>query len=574
MGKKVRKVKLPIGIENFEKIRSAGFYYVDKTGLISDFLDGWGEVNLFTRPRRFGKSLNMSMFQYFFEIGCNKALFDGLEIAEETELCEEYMGKFPVISISLKGVNGASYATARSLMCFAIGEEALRFYHLLDSPLLTEQEKDMYLKLIRVDPDKPDFFDMSDDVLMGSLRILSSLLEKHYGKKVIILIDEYDVPLAKANEQGYYDEMVLLVRNMFEQALKTNKSLYLAILTGCLRVSKESIFTGLNNIKIYSIMDSECDSYFGFTDDEVREMLEYYDLSDKFHVIKEWYDGYCFGDSDVYCPWDVISYVGKLRVKRTAPPRDFWSNTSSNDVVRRFLEMAGSDTRAEIERLIAGETVTKAVSDELTYKNLYHDVENVWSILFTTGYLTRRGDVDEEGNLCQLAIPNKEVHNLFMKQIRDWVQVKAREDQFRLNEFCEAFKAADAETVERLFSEYLNETISIRDTAIRKDLKENFYHGFLLGLLRSRVDWKVLSNRESGDGYADIVIEYFPERLGIVVEIKYPDEGKLDTGCADAMKQIAEKGYDKQPRLDGMKKIIKCAFACRVKECKVVFEEA
>lgn len=572
MEKERRRKKLPVGIEDFADICSAGFYYVDKTGLIRDLLTSWGKVNLFTRPRRFGKSLNMSMLRYFFEIGSDRTLFDGLEISGETDLCEEYMGKFPVVSVSLKGVNGADYETARALMCAVIGNEAMRFQFLLEDDKLTDREKQQYEQLINVDMSGKESFAMSDSVLMGSLKTLSVLLWKHYGRKAIILIDEYDVPLAKASGQGYYDEMVLLIRNMFEQALKTNEGLHFAVLTGCLRVSKESIFTGLNNPNVFSITDPECDSYFGFTDVEVKEMLEYYGLSEKYDVIREWYDGYRFGDADVYCPWDVISYVNKLRVKPTLPPKDFWSNTSSNDIVRRLLEKASPDMRDDIERLIAGETITKEINEELTYKELYDKAENVWSVLFTTGYLTQRGHSEE--NLRRLAIPNREILNIFMTQIREWVQVKAREDSSRLNVFCEAFRSADAETVQTIFTEYLENTISIRDTAVRKEMKENFYHGFLLGLLRYREDWRVLSNRESGSGYADIVIEIFSEKTGIVIEIKYPDDGNLDAGCSEAMKQIADCGYTDQPRRDGMVKIVKCGIACHVKNCRVVFENA
>ena len=563
--------KLPVGIENFDEICSDGFYYVDKTGLIRDLLDRWGKVNLFTRPRRFGKSLNMSMLKCFFEIGCDRTLFDGLEIAGESDLCEEYMGKFPVISISLKGVNGADYVTARSLMCSVIGEEALRFYDLLmNSEQLNELEKKRYKQLISVDTAGQSVYAISDAVLMGSIKTLSVLLEKHYGRKVIILIDEYDVPLAKANEQGYYDEMVLLIRNIFDQALKTNNSLYFAVLTGCLRVSKESIFTGLNNPKILSITSVRFDEYFGFTDADVKEMLMYYGLSEKYDTIREWYDGYRFGKVDVYCPWDVISYCDELLDDLSIEPKDYWSNTSSNDVVRKFLEQATPDTRDAIECLIAGEVVTKEINEELTYKELYDKIDNVWSVLFTTGYLTQRGKAS--GKVLRLAIPNREIHNIFMTQIRSWMQVKIREDGSKLDAFCEAFRRADAETVETVFSEYLSNTISIRDTAVRKELKENFYHGFLLGLLRYKEDWKVMSNRESGKGYADIVIEIFSEKLAIVIEMKYCDDGDLESGCDEAMRQIEEKRYVEQPYLNGMTRIIKCGIACHVKECKAVFD--
>ena len=565
------KKKLPIGIENFEEIRTEGFYYVDKTALVRDLLGRRGKVNLFTRPRRFGKSLNMGMFKCFFDPGCDKTIFDGLDISGEMSLCEKYMGRFPVISISLKSVNGTDYATARALMCSTVGNEALRFYDILTSDKLTDREKEIYEQLITVDKTGQGIYAMSDAVLMGSLKTLSMLLEKYYGTKVIILIDEYDVPLAKANDHGYYEQMIVLLRGMFEQVLKTNDSLFFAVLTGCLRVSKESIFTGLNNLNVFTITDPECDSYFGFTDDEVKEMLEYYGLSDKFAVIKEWYDGYRFGDADVYCPWDVISYVNKLLVKRTLPPQDYWINTSGNEVVRRLLEGASSATRNEIECLIAGESVRKVVNEELTYKELYDNIENVWSVLFTTGYLIQRGEAVEK--MRRMVIPNKEIHNIFMSQIRKWMQSKAREDGARLNAFCEAFRNADSETVQTIMTEYLNETVSVSDTASRKELKENFYHGFLLGLLRFREDWQVISNREGGRGYADIIVEIFSEKVGIVIEMKYAENGDLDAGCREAVKQIEEKGYAARPRMDGMSKIIKCGIACHVKNCKAVFEE-
>jgi len=565
------KKMLPIGVESFEEIRTDEFYYVDKTAMIRELLRRRGKVNLFTRPRRFGKSLNMSMLKCFFQINGDKTIFDGLDISKERALCERYMGKFPVVSISLKSANGADYETARALMCSIIGNEAMKFYELLDSSKITDEEKKSYRQLITVDTTGQSIYAMSDAVLMGSLKTLSVLLEKHYGSKAVILIDEYDVPLAKADEQGYYDRMVLLIRNMFEQALKTNESLQFAVLTGCLRVSKESIFTGLNNLFVYSITDLEFGDSFGFTDKEVRKMLDYYELSEKYELIKEWYDGYHFGDMDVYCPWDVISYVHKLQVNRTLLPQNYWSNTSGNGVIRKFLENASSETRDEIERLIAGEAVAKVINEELTYKGLYGNTENVWSVLFLTGYLTQRGEA--EGDRCRLVIPNREIHTIFMNQIRGWMQDKARENRERLNTFCEAFRNADGETVQEIFTEYLNETVSVRDTAVRKELKENFYHGFLLGLLRFKEDWKIISNRESGQGYADIVIEIFSEKVGIVIEVKYAENGNLDAGCDKAMQQMKQDGYAAQPYLDGMNRIIMCGIACHVKNCKAVFEE-
>jgi hypothetical protein len=573
MGKRMGKKKLPIGIEAFDEICSEDFYYVDKTGLIRDFLDAWGKVNLFTRPRRFGKSLNMSMFKAFFEIGCDKTLFNGLEIAGETEICNTYMGRFPVISITLKGINGANYTTARSLMCSVIGNEALRFYDLLiNSNQLNEIEKKQYKQLIDVDTSNTESFIMPDSVLMGSLKTLSTLLQKHYGERVIILIDEYDVPLAKANEQNYYEQMVILIRNMLEQVLKTNDSLYFAILTGCLRVSKESIFTGLNNTNIFSIIDEDCDSYFGFTDYEVRELLEYYELIDKYDIIKAWYDGYRFGDSDVYCPWDVISYINKLRRKRTLLPQDYWSNTSGNDVVRYFIEKVDKGlAKSEIEALVAGESVTKDIRMDLTYDHIYDSIDNIWSVLFTTGYLTRRGNSD--GNQYQLAIPNMEIRNIFTEQIMAMFKEDTRQDGEKLQKFCEALKTGNAAEVEHLFEEYLKQTISIRDTFARKPTKENFYHGIMLGILGFKSEWYVKSNREAGDGFGDIIIKIEDKGIGMILEIKYAQNARFSIECENAMKQIENKGYDAEFKNSGYCKIYKYGIACYKKKCKVVFME-
>ena len=573
MGKSIGKKKLPIGIEAFDEICSEGFYYVDKTGLIRDFLDAWGKVNLFTRPRRFGKSLNMSMFKSFFEIGCNKRMFDGLEIAKETELCNIYMGRFPVISITLKGINGADYPTARSLMCSVIGNEALRFYDLfINSDRLNEIEKKQYNQLIKVDTNNAESFIMPDSVLMGSLKTLSALLQKHYGERVVVLIDEYDVPLAKANERNYYENMIILMRNMLEQVLKTNDSLYFAILTGCLRVSKESIFTGLNNTNIFSIIDEDCDSYFGFTDYEVRELLEYYGLSDKYDVMKAWYNGYRFGDSDVYCPWDVVSYINKLRKKRTLPPQDYWSNTSGNDIVRYFIEKVDKGlAKSEIEALVAGEIVTKDIHMELTYDHIYDSIDNIWSVLFTTGYLTQRGNPD--GKCFQLAIPNMEIRNIFTEQIMTMFKEAAKRDGEKLQEFCDALEAGKALEVERLFNEYLKRTISIRDTFVRKPTKENFYHGIMLGILGFKTDWYVKSNREGGNGFGDIIIEIEDKGIGMVIELKYAEDEKLSAECENAMKQIEDMDYATELKDAGYYKIIKYGIACYKKKCKVVSEE-
>lgn len=572
MNTKIKK-KLPIGIESFEKIRIEDFYYIDKTGLIKALLYNWGEVNLFTRPRRFGKSLNMSMLKSFFEINTDKEykknLFEGLDIANDTDLCKTYMGKFPVISISLKGVNGTDFSAARSMMSSIIGNEALRFYFLSESPKLNEKEIKLFNQLTEVDESNREGFIMSDTVLTSSLKILSMLLQKHYEKKVIILIDEYDVPLAKAFDNGYYDEMVMLIRNLFEQVLKTNDSLQFAVLTGCLRVSKESIFTGLNNLKVLSITDVRFDEYFGFTDKEVQDLLKYYELTEFYGIVKDWYDGYRFGNVHIYCPWDVICYCDELRFDPKALPKDYWSNTSSNEAVRHFIENAETNTtKREIERLVEGDIIKKEIRRELTYRELYNNAENIWSVLYTTGYLTQQGEPD--GDIFPLVIPNQEVRKIFTKQITDWFQDTVRKDGAALNAFCEAFEKGDAAEVEKQFNSYLRKTISIRDTFVKKDRKENFYHGILLGLLSFKGNWNVWSNRESGEGYSDILIEIEDKDMGIVVEVKYSDDENLEAVCRQALKQINDKNYPEELQQLGLNHILKFGIACYKKRCKVI----
>lgn len=564
--------KLPVGVENFRDIRTEGFYYIDKTSMIRDLLQSWGKVNLFTRPRRFGKSLNMSMLRSFFEIGCDKTLFDGLEISKETALCDMYMGKFPVVSVSFKSVSGSDYASARTMMISIIGYEALRFQFLQDSDRLTEKEKNVYRQLIQVDSENRGIFAMSDAVLMGSLKTLAMLLEKHYGQKTIILIDEYDVPLAKANEKGYYDQMVGLIRNMFDQALKTNDSLYFAVMTGCLRVAKESIFTGLNNLRILSVTTVKFDEYFGFTDREVRELLKYYGLETAYDAIHDWYDGYRFGNVDVYCPWDVISYCDELIDDPSLAPRDYWSNTSSNEVVKHFIENVGSNlTKREIEELIAGESVTKEIHQELTYNNLYDSIDNIWSVLFMTGYLTQRGKPD--GDIFQLVIPNREIRKIFTGQIMRLFREDTARDGEMLATFCDALKNGDVQEVEKQFAAYLAKTISIRDTFVQKPTKENFYHGILLGILGFKGDWYVKSNRESGEGYSDIQIEIEDEDIGIIIEMKYAEKGAYEAACTEALRQIEEKGYADRLKEEGIQTIFKYGIACYKKKCRVVLEK-
>ena len=557
------KKRLPVGIENFEKIRRDGFYYVDKTDLIKELLENWGEVNLFTRPRRFGKTLNMSMFQCFFEIGCDQSLFDGLRIAEESTLCETYMGKFPVISISLKGIDAADYETARNLMVKVVNEEARRFQFLTESSRLTDTDKMLFGQLLQKE--------MDDETLFCSLRELTELLRKHYEKQVIVLIDEYDVPLAKANELGYYDEMVRLIRGIFGSALKTNHNLYFAMLTGCLRVAKESIFTGVNNFNTFTITDVDFDEYFGFTDAEVKEMLEEYQLGSSYEDVREWYDGYRFGNVDVYCPWDVICYVNKRRTDPALQPQNYWLNTSGNEVVRHFIEALGDGvTRTEMERLIGGEIVQKEIHEEMTYHDLYVDMGNVWSVLFMTGYLTQRGRAD--GNLYNLVIPNREIRNIFTEQIMKMFQEQAEQDGETLGRFCDALEQGNAEEVERCFTGYMRKTVSIRDTFVRKATKENFYHGMLIGLLGFKEGWAVMSNREAGDGFSDIQILIDDAETGIVIEVKYAQNGDLEAECQKALTQMRALHYEEGMRNAGIRKILKYGIACWKKTCKVVVE--
>jgi hypothetical protein len=557
--------KLPVGIENFSEFFSEDFYYVDKTGLIIDLLHHWGKVNLFTRPRRFGKSLNMSMLQTFFDIGCKKELFDELKIAREKELCEEYMGQYPVISISLKDVDGRTFPDACEALKNVIGSEALRFQFLKEDRNISHEEADRYQALIHV---KNGLFTMPDALLKTSLKTLSELLSKHYGRKIILLIDEYDVPLDKALQAGYYDEMVMLIRSLLSNALKTNPHLQFAVLTGCLRVARESIFTGLNNLNVMSITDEYFSDAFGFTEDEVRELLAYYGCEDALDTVKQWYDGYCFGTSHLYCPWDVIKYCQALIKNKRALPQNYWTNTSGNALVRRFIDKATAQTKMEIEQLIAGGSMIKEINLEFTYHELDESIENIWSVLFATGYLTYREQVDE--NRYRLAIPNQEIRNLFVSQIQKWFSDTIQKDTPKLDTFCEAFPAGNAETIECLLNDYLWNTISIRDTAVTKHRKENFYHGVLLGLLSHKENWLVRSNAESGEGYSDILVEVPESRTGVVIELKYAEDGKMEESCQTALDQIEKKQYDAHLLLDGMQTIVRYGIACFRKHCKVV----
>ena len=568
-------LKLPVGIENFEEIRKLGFYYIDKTRLIEQLLQGWGKVTLFTRPRRFGKTLNMSMLKSFFEIGTGKTLFDGLYISGNKELCDEYMGKYPVIFLSFKGVEGLTYDEAFDALVRVIGKEISRVSFLADSDKLTMLEREQYKGLTIIEDGS---FVFSKDKLISSLQLLSQLLYKHYGQKVVILIDEYDVPLDKAFQNGYYKEMVSLIRGLFGQALKTNEFLQFAVLTGCLRVSKESIFTGLNNFEINSIVDIDHDEQFGFTDDEVMKLLSDYDRSERYHDAKEWYDGYHFGNADIYCPWDVINFAKKLVSDPSARPSAFWINSSGNDMVKRFVDKADQTTRDEIEKLVAGGFVEKQLRLDLTYDEIDSTIDNLWSVLFTTGYLTKIGEVkvpDSESYAYKLVIPNKEVREVFILQIQEWFKAVVAKDDDTMKLLSRAILDKDDKQIARQLNIVMSRMISILDTKAPDAMKENFYHGLLLGLLRgSNPDWLIKSNRESGDGFSDILIEPEDPDAGIVIEVKYTKEMKeLDAACEAAITQIKDKRYDETLRDEGRCDILAYGIAFCRKRCRVIGEK-
>ena len=558
------KKRLAIGTEDFEKLRRAGCYYVDKTGLIAELMRSMTEVTLFTRPRRFGKTLNMSMLKCFFEIGGDPALFDGLKISKDAELCEQYMGRFPVFFISLKDVGADSFARAKEQMASVIADAVYPFKFLLNSAVLDDSDKELLRELTNRR--------MDEQMICDSLRILTRLLAKHYGCKAILLIDEYDVPLQKAFYGGYYEEMVQLVRSMFSQALKTNLNLEFAVLTGCLRISRESIFTGMNHLRVLTISDPRFTGYFGFSDAEVREMLEYYEVLDAYDAVKNWYDGYRFGDAEVYCPWDVINYIDLLRTAPRAMPQNFWANSSGNDVVTEFVKRLDASAAArELEQLAAGEAVMKEIRQELTYREMYDSLDNLWSLLYMTGYLTKRGEAEEEK--IPLVIPNMEIRGIFKRQIMDLFKEKVAADGAMVQEFCGALLAGDAGKTEELLGKYLKMTVSIRDTFVRKSLKENFYHGILLGILGYKGDWYVTSNYETGDGYGDILIEPKEGDPGIVIEVKYAHDGDLEKGVRLAMEQINTRHYDAALHERGIRQVLKYGIACFRKECRVALEE-
>ena len=554
----MRQLRLPVGIEDY--------YYVDKTQLIEQVLDRRNKVTLFTRPRRFGKTLNMSMLRYFFEIGTDVKLFEELFIAQNHELCEKYMGKYPVVSISLKSINADSYSKAKAQLIKLVNREGRRVQFLMDSDRLTAVDKALFTALL----DR----EMEEDTLVSSIQELTELLEIHFNQKVIVLIDEYDVPLAKANQNGYYDKMVLLLRNFLENVLKTNESLEFAVLTGCLRIAKESIFTGLNNFKVYSITDADYDEMFGFNDKEVKKMLLTFHQQEKYDEVKEWYDGYRFGNADVYCPWDVVNYCADHLTHPGAVPKNYWLNTSGNEVINRFIDSVDEPqklAKTELERLVSGNVVRKRIDEAITYKELYSTIDNLWSTLFMTGYLTQRGCEDD--GRYRLVIPNREIQNIVTDHILVKFQGEVKKDGQMADAFCHALMEGKANEVETLFTAYMGKTISIRDTFVRKSIKENFYHGILLGILSFKTGWEVASNRESGTGFSDILIEIDDSDIGIVIEVKYSDdESQLESDCREALKQIKDRDYPQKLRNAGFHKILKYGIACQIKTCKVLVE--
>lgn len=565
----MKNLKLPVGIEDFQEIRRNGFYYIDKTGLIEQLLDSWGKVNLFTRPCRFGKSLNMSMLRYFFEIGTDKTLFDGLHILQRKDLCDEYMGRFPVVFLTLKGVDGLTFEKATNKLIRIVALEAERFIFLKNSDKLTDNEKQRYCALVKMQDGK---YAMDEDTLESALQTLSELLYRHYGQKVVILVDEYDVPLDKAYQNGYYKEMVSMIRSLFGEALKTNEFLQFAVLTGCLRVSRESIFTGLNNFKIFSITDARFDEQFGFTEDEVGNMLKDYHLEEHLAEMKEWYDGYHFGDADIYCPWDVINRVDDLCDTPEAKPKCYWINSSGNALVKRFVSIANRTTQDEIEHLIAGEPIEKSVRLDLTYDEIDKSIDNIWSVLFTTGYLTQAG-MTEQG-AYKLVIPNKEVRTVYISQIQEWFKQKIADNTEQMAYFWKAIEDGNAEIIEQYLNQILSNTISVFDTKAPEMEKENSYHTFLAGMLTGNTDWVVKSNVEAGEGFADIIIKPQNPDDGIIFELKCSKEASgLDKACERAIKQIRDRRYLEYLKNDGRHNMIFYGIAFYKKRCKVVVEK-
>lgn len=561
-----KRKRLPIGIDSFSKIRKENFYYVDKTGFIKDLLNDWGEVNLFTRPRRFGKSLNMSMLKAFFEFGAEASLFDGLIIGREKELCQTYLGKYPVLTLSFKDVNGRDYKEAYQILCSVVSDEAQRLcrqYGLLESRKLLDSEKQLLEDIV---------CSKFEAGVTGSIKLLCRVLSVHCEKEVIFLLDEYDVPLDKAHQNGYYEEMLTMLRNMLSMALKSNSDLHFAVLTGCLRIARESIFTGLNNFVVNSVSDVEYAEHFGFTDEEVRKMLAYYDAEDAYDDIREWYDGYHFGQENIYCPWDVVNYLRKRLSNNLAQPESYWVNSSGNSIIRNILNGATQTTKAQLEALISGEVIEKKITPELTYKDLNDKNVNVreaylWSVMYATGYLT---EIEKTaGGLSRLKIPNREIREIYDEKILEWFATGVQSNTAQWKNFCTAIKTGDITAIQNIFNDIMAASISIRDTFSRKERKENFYHGMLLGILQCEGEWDVSSNLESGIGYSDILVELPKEKIGCVIEVKYAENGEYEKECDKALKQIETNGYTERLKRDGMENIFFYAIACYKKNCVV-----
>ncbi len=545
------------GLEDFAQLIHDGFYYVDKTYIVKELLEKWSNVNLFTRPRRFGKTLLMDMLKCFFEIDGPKEVFEGLKIAQEKEICEQYQGKYPVIFLSLKSVNALTFEVARDILKGILANEALRHSYLKMSDKLDEDEHDTFRKMCKMENAET----VSDAFLMSSLNNLSKYLYKHHGQKVIILLDEYDVPLDKAEQNGFYKEMLSMIRGLFDQTLKTNPYMQSAVMTGCLRIAKESIFTGMNKVNVYTVLDRNFSDAFGYTDEEVKTMLEYLGFTQHYEDIKAWYDGYQFGDKHIYCPWDVNKYCDDLYTEAVTTPKPYWMNTSGNDIIRKFIETSAEEAlEDEVEELINGGSVRKKIHQELTYKDLYTTIDNIWSILFTTGYLTVDGDPEDEE--LNLVIPNQGIRKIFRDQVFEWIKEGLKNNPEYLNGFCEYFVQGKAAEIEDQFNEFLDETISIRDSG-----EEKFYHAYLLGMLRNRKDWRLKSNVETGNGYCDISIKLPKQKLGILIEMKYTrDETKLEEYCREALDQIERKGY----KIERVTKTLKYGIACCRKQCRVM----
>lgn len=562
---------LPIGIDNFEKLITRGYYFVDKTLLIKDLLDNKADANLFTRPRRFGKTLNMSMLQYYFEDRRdeltgdkidNSYLFEGLNIKEEGEQYTEYIGQYPVINLSLKSGKQPNYKMAYDSLIDEIMKEYRRHNFVLNSDKLLESEKKIFLNISNGEAKEIEY--------AKSLQFLSICLEKYFGRKTIILIDEYDVPLENAFFQGFYDEMISFMRSLFESALKTNPSLEFSVITGCLRISRESIFTGLNNLKIISILDDRYAEHFGFTDDEVIKICEDYNMQQKYETIKQWFNGYIFGETNVYNPWSVMQYVDDLKANINKSPKSYWANTSSNSIVKRLIERADDITKGEIEALIEGKTIEKPVHEDITYDDVYDNLDNLWNFMFFTGYfkkISERMDENTQENFVELAIPNLEVKYIFRTKILKWFNEKIKSEDLSL--LYTSIIKGEVDVFQKEVNRLLKKTISFNDAY------ENFYHGFMIGLLSHMDGYIVKSNRETGDGRCDIYIK--PLSIfdkAVIIEMKVCDKPKeLFTKSQDALQQIEDKKYAYELNESGYEDIIKYGMAFYRKDCLVKIKE-